>query len=326
MKRNSHAGYGLLMLFGALIWGLAFAFQSIGMESTGPFTFTGTRFFLAAAVVFIFSIITDSRKRKTVSGSGEGADPDAGSAESPLGYSWKSPLLWKAGIITGILLTIATNLQQIGIIYTDSVGKAGFITALYIVIVPVLGIFLKKKINSLVWLGVILSLAGLYFLTMNGRLTFSYGDILMLSCAFVFALQIMTIDKFSKKVDNIKFACIEFLTVSVISLVIMFIFEKPNIAALMDALIPILYTGVLSGGVAYTLQIVCQSRLDPGVASILMSCEALFSVLGGFVILGQKLTVREMIGSLLMFIAILIVQLVPQEDSAKDMQENLSRP
>ncbi len=302
MKRTVRIGYALLLLLGALIWGLAFAFQSMGMENTGPFTFTGTRFILATVVVYIFSVITDAGKRSKNRDS-----------KLPEGYSWKSPLLWKAGIITGVLLTIATNLQQIGIIYTDSVGKAGFITAMYIVIVPVLGIFLGKKLSPVIWMCVVISVVGLYFLTMKEQLRFSAGDLLILSCAFVFAVQILTIDKFSREVDNIKFACIEFLTVSVVSCIIMFISEKPDMKSIMAAAIPILYAGVLSGGAGYTIQIVCQSRLDPGVASILMSCEALFSVLGGFVFLGQKLTPREMAGSVLMFAAIIIVQIVPGE-------------
>ncbi len=302
MKRSTRIAYALLLLFGALIWGLAFAFQSIGMESTGPFTFTGTRFILAAVVVYIFSVIRDRSGRK-------GKEEDG---SVPEGYSWKSPLLWKAGIITGILLTIATNLQQIGIMYTDSVGKAGFITAMYIVIVPVLGIFMKKRIHPVIWVGVVLSVAGLYFLTMKEEIRFSAGDLLILACAFVFAVQILTIDKFSREVDNVKFACIEFITVSVVSCIIMFIAEKPDMKSIMAALIPILYAGILSGGAGYTIQIICQSKLEPSMASILMSCEALFSVLGGFVLLGQKLTSREMIGSGLMFAAIILVQLVPE--------------
>lgn len=302
MKRSVRIGYALLLLLGALIWGLAFAFQSIGMESTGPFTFTGTRFYLATAVVFVFSLITDAGKRSKT-----------GTKDLPEGHSWKSARLWKAGIITGILLTVATNLQQIGIIYTDSVGKAGFITAMYIVLVPVFGIFLGKKPSPVIWLCVAISVAGLYFLTMKEKMSFSAGDLLILACAFVFALQILVIDKYSREVDNIKFACIEFLTVSIISSCIMFIVEKPDVSSVLAAAVPILYAGVLSGGAGYTIQIVCQSKLDPGVASILMSCEALFSVLGGFVLLGQKLSVREMAGSALMFAAIIIVQIVPGE-------------
>ena len=301
MKKHNRTFFVVLQLIGALIWGLAFAFQSIGMEKTGPFTFTGVRFFLAAAVVFVFSLIRDAGKENR--------------------YSWKEGELWKAGIICGILLSIATNLQQYGILYTDSVGKAGFITALYIVMLPLCGIFMRKKIRPVIFVGVAVALAGLYFLTISESLRFAAGDIFLILCAFAFTVQILVIEKYSQKVDNVKFACIEFLTVAVSSSAIMFITEEPQISGIIAAAIPILYAGAMSGGVAYTIQIICQSKLDAYTASILMSCEALFSVLGGYLLLGQKLTFREMIGSILMFAAILIVQLIPGEDPDKNARK-----
>ena len=295
MKKSSF-WFALLQLFGALIWGLAFAFQSMGMETVGPFTFSAVRFAMAAVVVFAFSFVHDRF---------------GNTGKNPKACSWKSAKLWRAGITIGILLSLASNLQQIGILKTDSVGKAGFITAMYIVIVPVLGLFLKRKPGINVWIGIVLAVCGLYFLTMSGSLTVTSGDIYLIGCAVVFALQILAIDVFAGEYDSVKLACIEFLTVTVTSAVFMFALEDVKMSSILAAGIPLLYAGVLSGGIAYTIQIICQSRIEPSVASILMSAEALFSVLGGFLILHQKLTSREMLGSILMFAAIMIVQIVP---------------
>ncbi len=291
----------LLQLLGALIWGLAFAFQSLGMESVGPFTFSAVRFAMATVVVFVFSFVHNKFGNS-------GKDPKA--------CSWKNGRLWRAGIIIGVLLSLASNLQQIGILKTDSVGKAGFITAMYIVIVPIFGLFLKRKIGANVWVGIILAVVGLYFLTMSGSLTLTPGDLYLIACAVVFAIQILAIDTFAGEYDSVKLACIEFLTVTVTSGAVMLALEDVKLSSIMSAMIPLLYAGVLSGGIAYTIQIICQSRIEPSVASILMSAEALFSVLGGFLILHQKLTLREMIGSILMFAAILIVQTVPKKKKA----------
>ncbi|MCR5619328.1 MAG: DMT family transporter [Lachnospiraceae bacterium] len=309
MKTGRTAFFILLQLFGALIWGLAFAFQSIGMENTGPFTFNSVRFMLATAVVFVFSIFTDAGRRRRSSRTGE-----SGISADGMEHSWKSAGLWRTGIVIGILLSLAGNLQQLGILYTDSVGKAGFITAMYIVLVPVCGIFMKKKIRPVVWAGVLISVFGLYFLTMSGSFSFSKGDILLMACAVMFTLQILVIDSGASRYDNVKLACVEFLTVSVTSGIVMLAVESPDMKSVIAAAVPILYTGIFSGGVAYTIQIVCQSRLEPSTASILMSCEALFCVLGGYVILHQRLTFREIIGSILMFAAILLVQAFPAKE------------
>jgi drug/metabolite transporter (DMT)-like permease len=294
--KHSRILFALLQLLGALIWGLAFAFQSLGMEKVGPFTFSAVRFAMATVVVFMFSFVHDKFGNS-------GKDPKA--------CSWKNGKLWRAGIIIGILLSLASNLQQIGILKTDSVGKAGFITAMYIVIVPVFGLFMKRKIGANVWVGIALAVIGLYFLTMSGSLILTPGDLYLIACALVFAIQILAIDAFAGEYDSVKLACIEFLTVTVTSGIVMFAIEDVKMSSIMAAMIPLLYAGVLSGGVAYTIQIICQSRIEPYVASLLMSGEAMFSVLGGFLILHQKLTLREMIGSVLMFAAILIVQIVP---------------
>ena len=212
------------------------------------------------------------------------------------------------GICCGIAIAAASTLQQYGIAYT-TVGKAGFITALYIVIVPILGIFLKRKPRLIIWFSVLLALVGLYFLCMTDSLSFSKGDTLVLLCAFVFSLHIMIIDHFSPMVDGVRMSCIQFAVAGILCGIPALIFEHPTFSSLIAAWAPILYAGILSCGVAYTLQIVAQKNYDPTVASLLLSLESVFSVLAGWVILHQALSPREIFGCVLVFIAIILVQL-----------------
>ena len=214
-----------------------------------------------------------------------------------------------AGICCGTCLFVASILQQTGIIYT-TVGKSGFITAMYIVVVPVLGIFLKKKVGFRIWCGVILAVFGLYFLCMTpGHISVQKGDILTGLCAIAFSFHILVVDYFAPKLDGVKISCVQFLTCGILSGVGMLLFEQPNMASIVAAWLPILYAGALSSGVAYTLQIVGQRGLNPTVASLLMSMESVISVIAGGVILGQALSVREIFGCALMFCAIVLVQL-----------------
>lgn len=205
-------------------------------------------------------------------------------------------------------LCVASNLQQIGIQYT-TVGKAGFITALYIVLVPIFGIFLKKKAGVRIWISVAISVAGLYLLCITDKLVLAKGDILVLLCAVVFTIHILVIDYFSPKADGVRIACTQFFITGVLSAIPMFLFETPRLSDIFAAAAPVLYAGVLSSGVAYTLQIVAQKDADPTVASLILSLESVFSVLGGWVILGQKLSIREIAGCILMFSAIILAQL-----------------
>ena len=205
---------------------------------------------------------------------------------------------------------MASSFQQIGIGYT-TVGKAGFITALYIIIVPILGIFLKKKVPLAVWLSVFIAAVGMYLLCITEKFTIGMGDLLMLACAFCFSAHILVIDHFSPHVDGVRMSCIQFFTCSLLSAVAMFLFEKPNLPDILSAWLPILYAGVLSSGVGYTLQIIAQKNTNPTVASLLMSLESVFAVLAGWVLLGQKLSLRELLGCVLVFAAILLAQLAP---------------
>ena len=213
------------------------------------------------------------------------------------------------GVCCGALLFVASILQQIGIQYT-TVGKSGFITAMYIVLVPIVSIFLKKKASVKIWSGVVLAVIGLYFLCMTaGSMSLQMGDVLTFFCAVTFSFHILVVDYFAPQIDGVKLSCIQFAVCAVLATVGMLVFETPTVAAVMSAWLPILYAGALSSGVAYTLQIIGQRGMNPTVASLLMSMESVISVIAGWAILGQALSTRELFGCVLMFAAIVLVQL-----------------
>ena len=287
----------LLLFLTAFIWGVAFVAQSVGGDAVGCFTFNGVRSLIGALVLLPVISFLDKQKKKEL---GE---------ENFLEQKGDKKTLIVGGICCGLMLCIASNFQQFGISFT-TVGKAGFITAMYILIVPILGLFMKKKVGVKVWLGVVLATIGLYMLCMTSeKLSLSKGDLLVLVCAGFFSLHILIIDYFSPKVDGVRLSCIQFLVCGVISIVTAFVFETPNVTAILSGWLPILYAGVLSCGVAYTLQIVGQKNMDPTVASLILSLESVFSVLAGWVILNQKLSIRELSGCGLMFLAIILAQL-----------------
>lgn len=278
----------LLLLLTAFIWGAAFVAQSVGGEAVGCFTFNGVRSLIGALVLLPVIWLMDSKKKEN------------------------QKTLITGGICCGVMLFIASNFQQFGISFT-TVGKAGFITAMYILIVPILGLFMKKKPGLQVWLGVVLAVMGLYLLCMtSGSFSLSKGDFLVLICAGFFSLHILIIDYFSPKVDGVRMSCIQFLVCGILSMVMAFIFETPEVSVILSGWLPILYAGVLSCGVAYTLQIVGQKNMDPTVASLILSLESVFSVLAGWLILNQTLSLRELSGCVLMFLAIILAQL-PQK-------------
>lgn len=292
----------LLLLLTAAIWGVAFVAQSVGMDYVGPFTFNTVRSLLGGIVLIPCIVLL---KRINV-----GSKDTAGAAEHASGDpAGQRKVLLTGGVACGVLLCIASNLQQFGIMYT-SVGKSGFITAMYIVLVPVLGIFLKKKAGIKIWCSVAIAVGGLYLLCMtDSGFSIQKGDLLLLLGAVIFSFHILTIDYFSPKVDGVKMSCIQFFTCGILSMVCMFLFEQPQIGAILQAWIPIVYAGVLSCGVAYTLQIVGQKGMNPTVASLILSMESVISVIAGWLILHQKLSGRELLGCVLMFVAIILVQL-----------------
>lgn len=292
----------LLLLLTAAIWGVAFVAQSVGMDYVGPFTFNTVRSLLGGIVLIPCIVLL---KRINV-----GSKDTAGAAEHASGDpAGQRKVLLTGGVACGVLLCIASNLQQFGIMYT-SVGKSGFITAMYIVLVPVLGIFLKKKAGIKIWCSVAIAVGGLYLLCMtDSGFSIQKGDLLLLLGAVIFSFHILTIDYFSPKVDGVKMSCIQFFTCGILSMVCMFLFEQPQIGAILQAWIPIVYAGVMSCGVAYTLQIVGQKGMNPTVASLILSMESVISVIAGWLILHQKLSGRELLGCVLMFVAIILVQL-----------------
>lgn len=289
-----------ILLLTATIWGVAFVAQSVGMEYVGPFTFNCVRNIIGGIVlipcIFLLGKLNGQKKVTLM----------------PENKEERKTLLL-GGVLCGIFLCAASNMQQIGILYT-TVGKAGFITACYIIIVPIMGMFLGKKTGIGVWISVVFAVIGLYLLCMTDSLSFGKGDLYVLFCAVLFAGHIMVIDYFAPKVDGVKMSCIQFFVCGILSGVLMLIFEEPSLGALFAAKVPILYAGVLSCGVAYTLQIIGQKNMNPTVASLILSLESCISVLAGWIILHQALSGRELLGCVVMFAAIILAQLPSKND------------
>ncbi len=308
----------LMLLLTAFIWGSSFVAQRAGMEYIGPFTFNSIRSIIGG-LVLIPAILFFSKRNQKQGEKASGQSQDQLSQPDQLDQSDQSDrqkqrkTLFIGGICCGVVLFIASSLQQIGVVYTTA-GKAGFITALYIVIVPIISIFIGKKIKPIVWLCVALSVVGLYLLCMKDGLSLGKGDFLVLLCALAFSVHILVIDYFSPKTDGVKMSCIQFFVCGIISIVPMFATETPVLSDILDCWIPILYAGALSCGVAYTLQIIAQKDTEPTVASLLLSLESVFAVIAGVIILQEHISLRELIGCAVMFAAIIIAQLPSKED------------
>ncbi|MCI8319557.1 MAG: DMT family transporter [Dorea sp.] len=293
----------IMLMMAAFIWGTAFVAQSVGMEHLGPFTFNGVRNFIGAAALLPCIWLMGRLNGKD----SEGKQAERKVPETAKRQKERKDLLL-GGISCGAVLFAASSLQQVGIQYT-TVGKAGFITACYIIIVPVCGVFLHKKTGVKVWIAAGLSLAGLYLLCITEKFTVGKGDLLVFLCALVFSLHILVIDYFSPKADGVKMSCIQFFVCGILSVVPMFILETPQLGAVVKSWAPVLYAGVLSSGVAYTFQIVGQKNVNPAIASLILSLESCFSVLAGWVILKENLSAKEAAGCVLMFAAIVLAQL-----------------
>ena len=297
MQGKTQLKGALLLLLTALIWGIAFTAQSKGMESVEAFTFNGIRMTMGAIILLPCILVRDKLTSRSLSA--EQKKVKKQSDKKALGY----------GALLGIIFCIASNIQQHAFLYTGS-GKIAFITALYIFFVPVLGIFLRKRTPLLTWLCVVIGFAGLYFLCVDpsdiGDI--NKGDLLALGCAAVFAVHILAIEKFAAKADGLRLSAMQFLVGGVLSGVMMFIFEKPSISGILGASVPLLYAGVMSCGVAYTLQIIGQKYTEATVASLLLCMESVFGVIAAAIILGERLKGREIIGCVIMFTAIILSQ------------------
>ena len=282
---------GLLVLT-ALIWGSAFVAQRVGMDHIGPFAFNSLRCLMGSVVLIPLIVYRKKKMEKS---------------EIPVVREDKKTLI-TGGILCGIAMAVASSLQQFGLIYTTA-GKAGFITALYILIVPILGLLLGKKVGKKVWIGVAFAVVGMYLLCIKEGFSISKGDTLVMLCAVVFSIHILLISYFSPRVDGVKLSCVQFAICGIICAVPMFSIEKPTLEGILLSLIPLLYAGVLSCGVAYTLQIIAQKNVEPTVASLILSLESVFAVLTSWVVIHEALTPKEIFGCVLMFVAIIFAQL-----------------
>ena len=273
-----------------LIWGSTFVAQSVGMDKVGPFTFQAVR--CALAVLFLLPVIAlfEIRDIKNYF------------------RKWLDKKLWLAGILCGLALFIAASLQQVSLVDTDA-GKAGFLTALYIVLVPVIGFFLGRRLPLPTIISIVLAVIGLYLLSCVGVTTIRTGDLLLLGCALAFAVQITLIDRLGKDVDGLRLNCIQCLVVTILSTIFMFGTEEPHLPDILACWLPIGYAGILSMGVAYSLQVLGQQRLEPTAASLIMSLESVVAAITGWLILRETMTGVELFGCCLVFAAVILSQI-----------------
>ena len=297
MKINKKVLGNILLILTAFIWGTAFVGQRQGMEHMGPITFNACRMALAALTIGTVSFVLrkrDAQKQQDMSD------------QSRREYRKNTVI---GGICCGFFLTIAALFQQMGMVYTTA-GKGGFITAMYILLVPVINwILFKRKSRPLVWIAVLMGIAGIYLLCVTEGLTLEKGDALVMVCPFFFAGHILCCDYFVQRANPVELSAIQFFTVTVLSTIMAFIVENPTWQQVTAAIVPIVWLGVLSSGTGYTLQIIAQQWTDPTVASLLMSLEAVFAVMGGAVLLGERMSARELIGAAIMFAAIILAQI-----------------
>lgn len=296
-KTKSSLFGSLLLTLVTVIWGVAFVFQTTAMDHIGPYTMNGCRALLACIFLLPVAFAFDKAKGKKVSFWGT---QDKQQIKT----------LIKGGIWCGIFVTGASTIQQIGLLYT-TVGKAGFLTAAYVVFVPVFSVFLGKKIGWSSWFGVIVMLAGMFLLcvkNINDFSEFNKGDALMIICSLFFSAHIMVIDKYTPIADGIRLSCIQFFVCAVVCLTLAFIFENPQMSNILNAWLPICFVGIMSAGVGYTLQIIAQKYVPAHITPLIMSLESVVSLLVGAIFLNEKMTVREIIGCCFIFVAIIVAQ------------------
>lgn len=280
----------LYLVIAVLIWGSTFVAQSVGMDKVGPFTFLTCRCVLAVAFLVPAIAVFELRDLKNYF------------------KKWLDKKLWFAGLLCGIALFCASSLQQIGLVDTDA-GKTGFLTALYVVLVPVIGLFYGKKLQINIVLSIVLAVAGSYFLANMQSGSINTADLMLLGCALCFSIQITLVDRYAPIVDSLRLNCIQCLVTMVLSAFAMFLAEEPQMDAITDCAFPIAYAGVLSMGVAYSLQILGQNKVEPTTASIIMSMESVVAVFSGWLILNERMSGKELLGCALMFLALILSQL-----------------
>ena len=297
---NTQTKNSLLLLLCSLIWGTAFVAQSAG-SGMGAYSFLAGRSWLAVLVLIPTVMVFDAIRRKS------------GTDAKPKTAAEKKKLL-AAGFVCGTLLFAASAAQQIGITINPSTAKAGFLTAMYVVLVPVFGLFFRRKVSLPVWIAVALSVGSLYLLCIKGSFSLAPGDLLVLVCAVCFAVHILVIDHFTAFCDGVKLSCLQFLFAGTWSTILALFFDTISLQVLLDCIWPLLYVGVFSCGVGYTLQILAQKDSNPTVVTILLSLESVFAVIAGAVVLHQQMTAREYLGCVLMFAAVVLAQIpMPQK-------------
>lgn len=318
-----------MLVLTAMVWGGSFVAQKSGMELIGPFAFNGIRTIIGGIVLIPLIMVLDRMKSKKQASAPAVKADAADSVLSEADKKNEQKLLITGSICCGLALLVAGMLQQIGMMYTTA-GKAGFITALYVVLVPIFGRILGKKIRPLIWLCVLASAFGLYLLCMPASGGFGHinkGDLIVLACALCFAVHILLIDYFSPKVDGVRLSCLQFFIAGILCVILMFPldpvlgYDIPSLSQLLDAWIPIVYAGALSCGAGYTMQIVAQADTDPAVASMILCLESVFAVIAGMLILGESLLLREAAGCIIMFAAILAAQLPARPGSEPALKE-----
>lgn len=287
MKNNLRGS--LALLIATVIWGSAFIAQSVGMDYIGPFTFQTMRSVLAVPFLLLMVFLLERNPALSI-------------------QKWLDPKLWKAGLPCGIALFIAAGLQQMGIVHT-SAGKAGFITAMYIVLVPILGIFLRKKPPFTAWISVALAVCGLYLLSCVGVTQVNIGDLYLLGCALGYAVQITLVDQMGSELDGLRLNCIQSLFCGIFSGSVMLITEEPVLGNILACWIPLVYAGIFSLGIAFSLQIIGQKYLEPTPASLIMSLESVFAVLFGWLLLNERMSAPEIAGCILVFVAVILSQI-----------------
>lgn len=297
MKKQELKGAGLLFI-AALFWGTTFVAQSLGMDYVGPFTYLWARSFVGGIILLPIAFLYQRFSNQD----------HLDQTDLINSKQLHKKHLLSGGIICGVVLFVASAFQQFGMLYT-SVGKTGFITALYIVIVPIMGVFLKKKCGVNVWFSVLIAIVGLYLLCVNESFSISKGDALIFVCSILFATHIVVIDHFSPKVNGVLLSCIQFWICGIFSGIAMLIIEKPTLSSIVSAAGAILYAGIFSSGVAFTCQIVGQKHVKPAIAALIMSLESVVSVLAGWLVLKETLSTKELLGCLIMFCAIIFAQI-----------------
>lgn len=283
-----------LLLLTAAIWGFAFVAQRVGMDHVGPFTYNGVRFALGSLPLIPLMMITRNKSKKTLA--------------APSGSSFKA-LLW-GGLLAGLAIFAGASLQQVGLVYTTA-GKAGFITGLYVILVPLMGLFWKQRPDAGTWFGAALAAVGLYYLSVTEQFTIEFGDLLVLIGAFAWAGHVLLIGWLTRRLDPIRIAFIQFVVCSILSMIIAVIYEEISWAGIRAAAVPILYGGLASVGIAYTIQVVAQKNAKPSHAAIILSMESPFAALGGWIILNEIMSQRSLLGCMMMLAGMLISQLYP---------------